>query len=205
MWQAVNHALCKATICLWSTLSNSLSVWMYLFCLLCMYNMSMYICICVLSTVGTGALICCIIVLYLLYWIKNIKKKKKKKKELDHSSLNNTAHRKTNQVKTGQYNKYVSIFTFYTAKVTKPRPVFISRTYQYLHFTWARLRDVSGCQRRKPKTTCAVWIRHRWRNGPNHKLKHMAHSLLRYTVSQGLEPVNFVFSGHWTYSTVGAN
>jgi len=32
-----------------------------------MYNMSMYICIRVLSTVGTGALICCIIVLYLLY------------------------------------------------------------------------------------------------------------------------------------------
>ncbi len=78
MWQAVNHALCKATICLWSTLSNSLSVWMYLFCLLCMYNMSMYICICVLSTVGTGALICCIIVLYLLYWIKKRKKRRKK-------------------------------------------------------------------------------------------------------------------------------
>ena len=78
MWQAVNHALCKATICLWSTLSNSLSVWMYPFCLLCMYNMSMYICICVLSTVGTGALICCIIVLYLLYWIKKKKKRKKR-------------------------------------------------------------------------------------------------------------------------------
>ena len=81
MWQAVNHALCKANICLWSTLSNSLSVWMsvwmYLFCLLCMYNMSMYICIRVLSTVGMGALTCCIIVLYLLYWIKKKKKKKK--------------------------------------------------------------------------------------------------------------------------------
>ena len=85
MWQAVNHALCKANICLWSTLSNSLSVWMsvwmYLFCLLCMYNMSMYICIRVLSTVGTGALICCIIVLYLLYWIK--KKSKKSKRHRD--------------------------------------------------------------------------------------------------------------------------
>ena len=71
MWQAVNHSLCKANICLWSTLSNSLSVWMYLFCLLCMYNMSMYICIRMLCTVGTGVLICSIIVLYLLYWIKN--------------------------------------------------------------------------------------------------------------------------------------
>ena len=37
------------------------------FCLLCMYNMSMYICICMLSTVGMGVLICSIIVLYLLY------------------------------------------------------------------------------------------------------------------------------------------
>ena len=37
------------------------------FCLLCMYNMSMYICIRMLSTVGTGVLICYIIVLYLLY------------------------------------------------------------------------------------------------------------------------------------------
>ena len=109
---------------------------------------------------------------------------------------------KTNQVKTGQYNKYVSIFTFYTAKLTKPRPVFISGTYQYLNLSWARLRDVSGGERRKPQTTCAVWTRHRWRNGPNHKVKHMAHSLLRYTVSPGLEPINFVFPGQWTYSTV---
>ena len=37
------------------------------FCLLCMYNMCMYICICMLSTVGTGVLIRSIIVLYLLY------------------------------------------------------------------------------------------------------------------------------------------
>ena len=30
MWQAVNHSLCKANICLWSTLSNSLSVMSFL-------------------------------------------------------------------------------------------------------------------------------------------------------------------------------
>ena len=36
------------------------------FCLLCMYNMCLYICIRMLSTVGTGVLICSIIVLYLL-------------------------------------------------------------------------------------------------------------------------------------------
>ena len=36
------------------------------FCLLCMYNMSMYTCIRMLSTAGTGVLICSIIVLYLL-------------------------------------------------------------------------------------------------------------------------------------------
>ena len=93
MWQAVNHALCKANICLWSTLSNSLSVWMsvwmYLFCLLCMYNMSMYICIRVSSTVGTGALICCIIVLYLLYWIK---KKIKKSKDIETERENQNWH-----------------------------------------------------------------------------------------------------------------
>ena len=59
-------------------LSNSLSVWMsvwvYLFCLLRMYNMCMYICIRMLSTVGTGVLICSIIVLCLLYWEKDLKK-----------------------------------------------------------------------------------------------------------------------------------
>ena len=71
---------------LWSTLSNSLSVWMS-HCLLCMHNMYMYICICMLSTVGTGVLTCSIIVLHLLYWffyyffLKKVKKKKNKKKE----------------------------------------------------------------------------------------------------------------------------
>ena len=52
------------------------------FCLLCMYNMCMYICIHMLSTVGTGVLICSIIVLYLLYWkkIKPLKNKKQKQK-----------------------------------------------------------------------------------------------------------------------------
>ena len=39
------------------------------FCVLCMHNMYMYICICMLSTVGTGVLTCSIIVLYLLYCI----------------------------------------------------------------------------------------------------------------------------------------
>ena len=39
------------------------------FCLLCMHNMYMYICICMLSTVGTGVLTCSIVVLYLLCWI----------------------------------------------------------------------------------------------------------------------------------------
>ena len=38
------------------------------FCLLCMHNLYMYICICMLSTVGSGVLTCSIIVLYLLYW-----------------------------------------------------------------------------------------------------------------------------------------
>ena len=37
------------------------------FCLLYMYNMGMYICIRMLSTVGTGVLIYSITVLYLLY------------------------------------------------------------------------------------------------------------------------------------------
>ena len=44
------------------------------FCLLCMYNMSMYICIRMLSTVGTGVLICCIIVFVIL----NLKRKEKR-------------------------------------------------------------------------------------------------------------------------------
>ncbi len=107
MWQAVNHALCKANICLWSTLSNSLSVWMsvwmYLFCLLCMYNMSMYICIRVLSTVGTGALICCIIVLYLLCWIKKRRKKKRKKKS---SCRRYEARRPRKTERTGVWKMY---------------------------------------------------------------------------------------------------
>ena len=38
------------------------------FCLLCMYNMSMYICIRMLSTVGTGVLICSITVLLLFFY-----------------------------------------------------------------------------------------------------------------------------------------
>ena len=44
-------AWCKANICLWSTLSNSLygclywHICPYLFCLVCMYNLYMYICI----------------------------------------------------------------------------------------------------------------------------------------------------------------
>ena len=42
------------------------------FCLLCMYTMCMYICIRMLSTVGTGVLICSIIVLYFV--ILNFKK-----------------------------------------------------------------------------------------------------------------------------------
>ena len=98
MWQAVNHSLCKANICLWSTLSNSLSVmsflsimyvhnmYMYIcicllsFCLLCMcITCTCIFCICLLSIVGTGALTRSIIVLHLLYWIK-IKNKQTKTK-----------------------------------------------------------------------------------------------------------------------------
>ena len=50
------------------------------FCLLCMHNLYMYICMCMLSTVGTGALSCSIIVLYSLYWIKQKWKKDNNKK-----------------------------------------------------------------------------------------------------------------------------
>ena len=76
MWQAVNHSLCKANICLWSTLSNSLSVWKSVW----MYLFVYYVCItcariCMLSTVGTGVLICTIIIFVIL------RRKKKGKKE----------------------------------------------------------------------------------------------------------------------------
>ena len=43
-----------------------------------MYNMSMYICICVLSTVGTGALICCIKNYYCVIFVILNKKRGKK-------------------------------------------------------------------------------------------------------------------------------
>ena len=80
MWQAVNHSLCKANICLWSTLSNSLSVWKSVW----MYLFVYYVCItcariCMLSTVGTGVLICTIIIFVIL------RRKKKGKKKNSHS------------------------------------------------------------------------------------------------------------------------
>ena len=49
----------------------------------------MYICIRMLSTVGTGVLICSIIVLYLYYWI--LKKEKEKKKETAETTEQNDA------------------------------------------------------------------------------------------------------------------
>ena len=46
VWHAVNHPMCKANICLWSTVSVSMAVYMSVpFCLLSMYNLYMYICI----------------------------------------------------------------------------------------------------------------------------------------------------------------
>ena len=62
-------------MCLRRNLSDYLSVWLsislYLFCILCRHKSYMYICICLLSIVGTSVLnrctdICSIIVLYLL-------------------------------------------------------------------------------------------------------------------------------------------
>ena len=41
MWQAVNHSLCKANVCLWSTWFNSASVWMSVWMHLFVY----YVCI----------------------------------------------------------------------------------------------------------------------------------------------------------------
>ena len=39
MWHAINHSICKANICLWSTLPNSLSVWLSI----CLYLFVYYI------------------------------------------------------------------------------------------------------------------------------------------------------------------
>ena len=92
MWQAVTHSLCKANICLWSTLSNSLSAWMSVW----MYLFVYYVCIacaCMLSTVGMGVLIRTITVLYLLYW-------KKKKQSLYRISCWQEWNRKTNKTVT---------------------------------------------------------------------------------------------------------
>ena len=66
--------LCARQISVYEVLCPTLCLYLF-FLLLCMYNMSMYICIGMLSTVGTGVLICCIIVLYLLYWIFFLSKK----------------------------------------------------------------------------------------------------------------------------------
>ena len=43
------------------------------FCLLCMHNLYMYICICMLSTVGTGILTCSIIVIFVILNFKKLK------------------------------------------------------------------------------------------------------------------------------------
>ena len=66
---SVCEVLCP-TLCLYGCLYRCI----FLSVMYTLYNMSMYICICMLFTVGMGVLICSIIVLYLLYWIKKHKK-----------------------------------------------------------------------------------------------------------------------------------